>query len=416
MSGYTVIDFETTGFSPRHHDRVVEVGVVYVSLDGVIQDHWGTLVNPKRDLGATYVHGIAAADVLDAPTFDQVAPYLLEAMAGRVVVAHNARFDLNFLEHECQSSGFALGPGVPALCTMQWSRQFLGAASRKLSDCCAAAGVVHERAHSASSDALATAQLLAHFIRSAGTPPPWASTLAEAATFDWPRRGGELPPITMALRREAGARPDAWLDRVTSNLPRVENPAVESYFDVLERALLDGHLSEHEKQELVDAAVELGLHRDDIDKVHAAYLKALAGAAWADGVVTGDEQQQLLQVAATLGIEAEVAEQVLREAEGAAAPFELPALHLVPGDRVVFTGELGREREEWVARIAELGLETGAVTKVTRVVVAADPDSLSGKAAKAREYGVPIITEAAFEAVVSALEERRRRRSQALSD
>lgn len=49
-----------------------------------------------------------------------------------------------------------------------------------------------------------------------------------------------------------------------------------------------------------------------------------------------------------------------------------------------------------------VGLELGTVTKTTRVVVAADPNSLSGKAAKARSYGIPIITEAAFERLLLA--------------
>ena len=106
MTGYTVIDFETTGFSPQKHDRVVEVGVVYVDPDGTVGDRWGTLVNPERDMGAIHVHGIRASDVHRAPTFAQIAPHLLRALAGRTLVAHNARFDVAFLEHELQRSGF----------------------------------------------------------------------------------------------------------------------------------------------------------------------------------------------------------------------------------------------------------------------------------------------------------------------
>ncbi len=40
MSGYTVIDVETTGLVPERHDRIVEIGVVYVSDAGEVQDHW----------------------------------------------------------------------------------------------------------------------------------------------------------------------------------------------------------------------------------------------------------------------------------------------------------------------------------------------------------------------------------------
>ena len=63
---------------------------------------------------------------------------------------------------------------------------------------------------------------------------------------------------------------------------------------------------------------------------------------------------------------------------------------------MVFTGDMLRERSEWEAIARAHGLDPGGVTKKTKVLVAADPNSLSGKAGKARGYGVPIITEAAF--------------------
>ena len=149
MSGYVVLDFETTGFSPAKLDRVVEVGVVEVDARGAIERHWGTLINPERDMGATHVHGITAADVFAAPTFRDVAPRLLASMAGRTVVAHNARFDMTFLTAELARAGYPVHREVPCLCTMEWSSRFLHGTSRKLGDCCRLAGVIgtsrHER-------------------------------------------------------------------------------------------------------------------------------------------------------------------------------------------------------------------------------------------------------------------------------
>src|SRR5690606_28022084 len=98
--GFAVIDFETTGLFAGGHDRVVELAVVHVSPDGVIEGRWETLVNPGRDLGPQHIHRIRAADVLRAPSFEQIAPQLLQLLAGRVIVAHNARFDLQFLAAE----------------------------------------------------------------------------------------------------------------------------------------------------------------------------------------------------------------------------------------------------------------------------------------------------------------------------
>ncbi len=51
VSGYAVVDLETTGIHPGRHERIVEVAVVHVSPRGVITGTWETLVNPRRDLG-----------------------------------------------------------------------------------------------------------------------------------------------------------------------------------------------------------------------------------------------------------------------------------------------------------------------------------------------------------------------------
>ena len=83
---------------------------------------------------------------------------------------------------------------------------------------------------------------------------------------------------------------------------------------------------------------------------------------------------------------------------------------------MVFTGELSMPRDSWVERIAVLGMTHGTITKATRVVVAADPDSLSGKAAKARDYGIPIVTELAFRTLIEEMEANRAARQQALLD
>ncbi|RCW45899.1 DNA polymerase-3 subunit epsilon [Halopolyspora algeriensis] len=84
------------------------------------------------------------------------------------------------------------------------------------------------------------------------------------------------------------------------------------------------------------------------------------------------------------------------------APAEIaPTAREVPcpatGDLVAFTGETREPREMWEQRARAAGLAVqGYVTRKTRLVVAADPDSLSVKARKARDYGIPIVTEDAF--------------------
>ena len=115
-----------------------------------------------------------------------------------------------------------------------------------------------------------------------------------------------------------------------------------------------------------------------------------------DGVLTGQEQRDLERVAVCLGLGTDaVARSLIRTDSCPRA--ELRSIQLQPGDRVVITGETKRPRDEWIASLFAAGLEHGGVTKATRVLVAADPDSLSGKAQKARTYGIPIVTEDAFE-------------------
>ena len=66
MMAFAVVDFETTGILPSYHHRVVEIGVTHVDDDGTITGRWETLINPERDLGPQHIHGIRAADILDA--------------------------------------------------------------------------------------------------------------------------------------------------------------------------------------------------------------------------------------------------------------------------------------------------------------------------------------------------------------
>jgi DNA polymerase-3 subunit epsilon len=68
---------------------------------------------------------------------------------------------------------------------------------------------------------------------------------------------------------------------------------------------------------------------------------------------------------------------------------------LLPGDLIVLRGDMTRSREDWQRELRERGfVPWDAVTKKVKLVAAADPDSLSGKARKARDYGIPIVSEA----------------------
>lgn len=73
---FAVIDVETTGLSTTHNHRVVEVAIVLVDGTGNTVYEWDTLLNPQRDVGATDIHGLGAADLFNAPTFDEQLKYI----------------------------------------------------------------------------------------------------------------------------------------------------------------------------------------------------------------------------------------------------------------------------------------------------------------------------------------------------
>ena len=402
--GFAVIDFETTGLFPGGHDRVIEVAVVHVSADGRIEGQWETLINPGRDLGRQDIHRVRAADVMNAPALAQVAPQLVALLDGRVIVAHNAGFDTRFLLAELARAGHVITEPVISLCTMLLAREFLPGTGRSLADCCAAYDIDLTGAHRASVDAFATAELLGCYITGAADPSLWAEALDQAAGYRWPNVPGPALPWFARPDFEQEQTASAFLERITTRLPEITGPAEhQEYLALLDRCLLDRHLSAHEAHALVLLAEELGLSRHRCELLHAEYFDVLARIAWADGVLTTVEMADLVDVANLLDIEADALDAALEAPAPTlvvltAAHFEL---HL--GDLVVLTGEMARPRSDWEAELLARGFAPkSAVTKKVTLLVAADPDSLSGKARKARDYGIPIVGEAALARLAGA--------------
>jgi DNA polymerase-3 subunit epsilon len=395
---------ETTGLHPGWHHRVAEVAVVQLDLNGRVVGEWCTLVNPERDLGPQHIHGITAAEARRSPRFDEIAGDLFTRLAGNLIVGHNVSFDIRFLAAE-----FArLGMTVPlddtiSLCTMSLSSRYLTSTARSLAMCCAAAGIQLDNAHSALHDARATAALMAHFLQAAGRPEPWRNQW-QAALRKWP---GMPAPSGREVRRGKGTTRSHFLARLIDGLPRVPHPPrANEYLAVLDRALLDRHLSATEQDELVAVAQDLGLSRGDTHQLHRRYLLALAERAWADGLVTDVERHDLRQVTMLLALpedEVDLALAATRVTTGRDTPV-LGDFQLRSGDCVVFTGQMTLPREVWTERAIEAGLGVhNNVTKTTKLVVAADPDSLSGKAKKAHTYRIPVVAEHAFASFLAAL-------------
>ena len=115
------LDLETTG-ATAHSDRITEIGLVEVDK-GRHTGEWSSLVNPERPIPPLIqsLTGITDAMVARAPKFADLAGDLFQRLAGKTLVAHNARFDFAFLQSEFRRVGLKFAPDV--LCTVRLSRR-----------------------------------------------------------------------------------------------------------------------------------------------------------------------------------------------------------------------------------------------------------------------------------------------------
>jgi len=395
--GYAVVDVETTGLFPCIRDRVIELAVVHLDVSGRVTGRWHTLVNPLRDLGRQELHGIRPADAAAAPTFDEIAPRLVELLSGRVLVAHNAQFGADFLLRELERIDYGPVVGVESVCTMQLAREFLPGAGRSLADCCAAYDIVITDAHHALADAIATAALLEAYLLGSPGVTEWDDALARAAAAPWPaidREGAAWLPRDEEGASE-GERAVSFLERVTAKLPDFTGPDEHlEYLALLDLALLGRELSAHDATALVRLAELNGIDRRTCAELHARYFDDLAQVVWAEGNLTADEQADLDAVARMLGIGPDAVAAALVPRPHPDDIESVLRLDLKRGDIVVLTGEMARARVGWRRELIARGFAVGdAVTRRTRLLVAADPASPTGKARKARDYGIPIVSE-----------------------
>lgn len=156
---YAIVDIETTGGRASRH-RVTEIGIVL--FDGEqITDKFESLINPECNIpaGITRLTGITNEMVKTAPRFHEVARTIVEMTEGAVFVAHNVRFDYEFLREEFKRLGYTFSRRK--LCTVRLSRKvFPGLPSYSLGNLIKHFGFVVDARHRALADAVATTELL----------------------------------------------------------------------------------------------------------------------------------------------------------------------------------------------------------------------------------------------------------------
>lgn len=180
---YAVVDVETTGL--RADDRIVSAAVFRLDARGVVEDSWYTLVDPQRDPGPVWIHGLTREMLADAPLFPEIAEEFAARLEGRVLVAHNAVFDWMMIAREYARAGLT-APVRRRLCTIALARQLrLPLPNARLASLAAHFGVAQRRAHDAEDDARVLAEVFRPSLRQAAEAGARLPLLACQPLTEW---------------------------------------------------------------------------------------------------------------------------------------------------------------------------------------------------------------------------------------
>jgi DNA polymerase-3 subunit epsilon len=295
--GYAVVDVETTGLA--RDDRIISAAVYRLDARGEVEDHWYTLVNPERDPGPVWIHGLTSDALEGAPLFQEIVEEFSARLDGRVLVAHNAVFDWQMIARE-YARAEREAPVRQRLCTIALSKELaLPLPNHKLESLAAHFGVVQQRAHHALDDARVLAEAFRPSLRAAA-------------------EGGVRLPLHEC-------RPlTEWTDRA---VPRQQQPSGYSSY---------------------------------------------RPTSWRPA------------------------------RKRPACPYPNPGRYeegkpLKQGMRIAFSGDTSTERDLLEDRAIEAGLHVAtSISRLTSLLVTNDPDSGTSKVVKARQFGTPVVDEAAF--------------------
>ena len=364
-----VVDVETTGFSK--HDRICEIAIINFSGDTLEpKGEFTSLVNPQRDTGPVWIHGISNEMVEQAPRFSQIQQEVAERIDGHVLVAHNLAFDQRMLKQEWSRLNGNFYPG-DGICTLKMTGEKLVCAARHHK-------VRFDHAHSALGDARTAAELFA--------------VLDSERSWSQPAiviQG--LPPIQLpALPREMShpIEQSTLAGLIADVSFPSDNEKILSYLDNLSDALEDLVLTHEEAFELEQVRQALELSNNDVAEAHQTYFSAIIEAANADRVIDAAEHRVLTTVAtiincdpATIPKVSDDSALILRETRVCATG----SAHDIDGKPIT--------REDFHARCQAKGIiHVSTVTQHCDILVADSVNTQSVKGNRARDYGIPILS------------------------
>jgi DNA polymerase III subunit epsilon len=134
-----VLDTETTGLDPYQGHRLIEVGCIELLNRIPSGQTFHRYVNPERDVPAEAfaIHGLSGEFLKDKPFFAEVADELIAFIGDAPLVAHNAAFDLNFINAELERAGKAAIGRDRVIDTLLLARRKHPAGPNRLDDLCA---------------------------------------------------------------------------------------------------------------------------------------------------------------------------------------------------------------------------------------------------------------------------------------
>ncbi len=133
-----VLDTETTGFDPLTGHRVVEIGCIELFNHMATGNEFHTYLNPERDMPAEAekVHGLSITFLSDKPLFVAIAEDMLAFIGDSPIIAHNASFDMNFINAELTRIGRQTLPSDRAIDTVTLARRKFPGAQASLDALC----------------------------------------------------------------------------------------------------------------------------------------------------------------------------------------------------------------------------------------------------------------------------------------
>ena len=160
---FVVFDLETTGFSNKN-DKITEIGAVKVKNFEIV-DRFNELINPEKDISykVQELTGITNDLIKDKPTIEEILPKFMEFVGDSVLVAHNAEFDIGFINQKCKEMNIEFKN--KSVDTLMLARILLPHLKRfKLNNLTKELGVPLHNHHRAVDDAAATAQIFIKFL------------------------------------------------------------------------------------------------------------------------------------------------------------------------------------------------------------------------------------------------------------